>query len=119
VAGQHTGTQVPPDSIMQMIANFSEEEPTLSKGTILWVAQEISESLVVSAMRKTLIEVQNRHFSGGSKEVPKGFKKYIDEKLAHFSHAERKIIEPVLIKYAGTFYDDEDSDFKSTNVGVH
>jgi len=35
------------------------------------------------------------------------------------SHAERKIIEPVLIKYAGIFHDDEDNDFKSTNVVVH
>ena len=34
-------------------------------------------------------------------------------------HAERKIIEPVLIKYAGIFHDDEDNDFKSTNVVVH
>ena len=35
------------------------------------------------------------------------------------SHADRKIIEPVLIKYAGIFHDDEDNDFKSTNVVVH
>ena len=31
-----------------MIANFSDEELTLQKGTILGVAQEISENLVVS-----------------------------------------------------------------------
>ena len=35
------------------------------------------------------------------------------------SHAERKIKETVLIKYAGIFHDDEDNDFKSTNVVVH
>ena len=70
-------------------------------------------------MRKTLIEVQNRFFSGSNKEVPKGFKKYIDEKLAHLSSAERKIIEPVLIKYALIFHDDEINDFKSTSVAVH
>ena len=70
--------------------------------------------------RKTLIEVQNSHFfSGKNKEVPKRFKKYIDEKLAYLSSAERKIIEPVLIKYAGIFHDDEDDDFKSTSVVVH
>jgi hypothetical protein len=34
------------------------------------------------------------------------------------SSAERKIIEPVLIKYAGIFYDDEDTDFKSNKVVV-
>jgi hypothetical protein len=32
-----------------MIANFSNEEMTLHYGTILGVAQEISENLVVSA----------------------------------------------------------------------
>jgi len=31
-----------------MIANFSDEELNLPKGTILGVAQEISENLVVS-----------------------------------------------------------------------
>jgi hypothetical protein len=39
----------PPDSVTLMIANFSDEELTLPKGTILGVAQEISENLVVSA----------------------------------------------------------------------
>jgi hypothetical protein len=53
----------PPDSITLMVVNFSDNELTLPKGTILGVTQGISENLVVSAMRKTLIEVQNRHFS--------------------------------------------------------
>jgi hypothetical protein len=38
----------PPDSVTLMTANFSEEELTLPKGTILGVAQEIYENLVVS-----------------------------------------------------------------------
>jgi len=38
----------PPNSITPMIANFSDEELTLPKGTILGVAQEVSENLVVS-----------------------------------------------------------------------
>jgi hypothetical protein len=40
-------------------------------------------------------------------------------KLVHLSRAERKIIDPVLIKYAGIFHDDEDNDLKSANVVVH
>jgi len=52
----------PPDSITLMMVNFSDEELTLPKGTILGVVQEISENLVVSAMRMMLIEVQNTHF---------------------------------------------------------
>jgi hypothetical protein len=66
-----------------------------------------------------LIKVQNEHFSGGNEEVPRWFKKNVDEKLAHLSSAERKVIEPVLIKYAGIFHDDEVNDFKNTNVVVH
>jgi len=37
----------PPDSVTLIIANFNDEELTLPKGTILGVAQEISENLVV------------------------------------------------------------------------
>jgi len=44
---------------------------------------------------------------------------YKEEKLVHLSYAERKIIEPVLIKYAGNFHDDEDDHFKSAHVAVH
>jgi hypothetical protein len=45
--------------------------------------------------------------------------KYIVNKLAHLSKSERKIIEPVLWEYADLFHDDEDNDFKSTNVVEH
>jgi len=45
-----------------MIATFSDAELTLLKGRILGIAQKMSENLVVSAMRMTLIEVQNRFF---------------------------------------------------------
>ena len=111
----------PPDSITLMIANFSDEEQTLHKGTILGVAQEVSENLVVSVKHEDDADrgTEQTFFSGKNKELPKGFKKCIDEKLAHSSHAERKIIEPVLIKYAVIFYDDEDNDFRSTKLVVH
>jgi len=45
-------------------------------------------------------------------------KNYVDVELTHLSRAERTIIEPVLNKYAGILHDDEDNDFKSTNVVV-
>jgi hypothetical protein len=70
-------------------------------------------------LRKTLRGTEQTLFSGGNKEMRKGFRKYVDEKLAHFSHAERKNMEPVLIKYAGIFHEDVDNDFKSTNVIMH
>ena len=41
-------TRYPCDSVMLMVVNFSKEELTLPKGTILGIAQGISEKLVVS-----------------------------------------------------------------------
>jgi hypothetical protein len=38
----------PPDSVTLMIMNYSDEEPTLPKGTIRGVAHVFSENLVVS-----------------------------------------------------------------------
>ena len=75
---------------MLMIANFSDEELALPKGTILGVAQEISENLVVSVKDEDDADrgTEQTFFSGNNKELPKWFKKYIDEKLAHLSHAE-------------------------------
>ena len=111
----------PPDSKTLMIANFSDKELTLLKGTIRGVAQEVAENIVVSVKDEVDADrdTEQPFFSGNNKELPKWFKKYIDEKLAHLSHARRKIIKPVLIKYAGIFHDDEENDFKSTNVVVH
>jgi len=40
----------PPDSITLMTANFSDEELTLHKGTMLGVAKGISENLVASVI---------------------------------------------------------------------
>jgi hypothetical protein len=67
-------------------------------------------------MKKTLTDVQNRLFFLETIKRYLGFKKYVDEKLAHLSHAETKMIEPILIKYPGIFHDDEDNDFKSSSA---
>ena len=65
----------PPDSVTLMIANFIDEELTLHKGTILGVAQEISENLVVSVSDEENTDrgTEQTFFSGSNKEVPKGF----------------------------------------------
>ena len=64
----------PRDSVTLMKANFCDEELTLPKGTILGVAQEVSENLVVSEIRMMLIEVQNRFFSGNNKSHLRGLR---------------------------------------------
>ena len=56
-------TRDPSDSVMLMVVNFSKEELTLPKGTILGIAQGISENLVVSVIDDENVDrVQNSHF---------------------------------------------------------
>ena len=85
---------------MLMVVNFSKEELTLPKGTILGIAQGISENLVVPVSDEENVDrgTEQSFFSGSTREVPKGFRKYVDEKLAHLSRAEREVIEPVLCR---------------------
>jgi hypothetical protein len=65
---------------MLMTANFSDEELTLPKGTALGVAQEVSKNLVVSVSDEEDTDrgTEQTLVSGSNKEVPKGFKKYLD-----------------------------------------
>jgi hypothetical protein len=112
VSKRPDGTQeirYPADSITLMVVNFSKEELTLPKGKVLGLAQEISENLVVSVSDEENADrgTEQTFFSGSNKKVPREFEKYVDVKLAHLSRAEKEIIEPVLIKYAGIFHDDE------------
>ena len=46
---------------MLMIANFSEESLTLPKGTVIGIAQEISENLVVPMSSDEEIDVERGH----------------------------------------------------------
>ena len=80
--------------------NFSDEELTLHKGMILGIVQEIPENLFVSVSYED--------------DADRG-----TEQTFFWKHAEKKIREPVLIKYAGIFHDDEDNVFKSTKLLVH
>jgi hypothetical protein len=111
----------PPDSVMLMITNFSDEALTLPKGTTIGVAQAISEDLVVSVSDDECINEYGKQsfYSGNNKEVPTRFKKYVDEKLAHLSESDKKVMKPVLIKYADIFHDDEENDFRSTDIVVY
>jgi hypothetical protein len=78
-----------------MIANFSEEELTLPKGTILGVAQEVAENAVftVDDEEETDRGQDQIFYSGEQKEVPQWFRKYLNEKLAHLSTDEKEIID--------------------------
>lgn len=109
------------DAVMLMIANFSEESLTLPKGTVIGIAEEISDNLVVSMSSDEEIDVERDHtfLAGKDREIPAKFKAYVRDKLAHLSPADRKVMEPVLHRYAHVFHDEERNDFKSTDVVQH
>jgi len=99
-----------------MITNFSDEALTVPKATVLGVAEEVSESVVdkintagqssVNTPDETSKSVRNREL----------YQKLLKGKLEHLPQHERQLIEPVLLKYAHVFHDEELNDFKATNV---
>jgi transposase InsO family protein len=109
-------TQIVLGETVVMLANFSDENIELPKATIIGIAEEVSEPLIVSANEEKQIALENHTKSVEGKLK---FQKYASEKLAHLSHAERKCIEPVLVKYAHVFHDEQSNEFRSSNVVEH
>jgi hypothetical protein len=119
----HSTYDLVPGTVLVMVANFSDEPITLPKATILGIAEEVSESLVASINdgKETSIRSSEQRAQGKQKssaENPK-FQEYLKEKLSHLSRSERSAVEPVLIKYAHVFHDEESNEFKSSNVVEH
>ena len=109
------------DAVMLMVANFSEESLTLPKGTVIGIAQEISENLVVPTSSEEETEVGRDHLflAAKNKEIPAKFKAYVRGRLAHLSPEDREVLEPVLYRYAHVFHDEEKNDFKGTDLVQH
>jgi hypothetical protein len=84
------------DAMMLMIANFSEEALTLPKGTVVGIAQEISENLVIPVDDEIDGDRGHTFLAGQGKERPAKFKAYVTSKLAHLSPADQKVMESVL-----------------------
>jgi hypothetical protein len=105
-----------------MVTNFTREEIVLPKATVLGVAEEISEALVATINTEETPQVRtnkcpNRHST--KEEMDQTFKQYMKEGLAHLTHDERTVREPVLIRYRRVFHDEENIDFKGTDLVEH
>ena len=98
-----------------MVANFSNEALTIPKATVLGVAEEISESLVDSINSNSDLPVKPRR----KRRNEALYQKLLQSKLDHLPLKEREITEPVLLKYAHVFHDEETNDFKGTDVIKH
>jgi len=95
-----------------MITNFSDEALTVPKATVLGVAEGMSESVVdrINTVRQSGVNT-----SRGGRNIEL-YHKLLEGKLDHLPPQERQLIEPVLVKYAHVFHDEELNDFKATNV---
>ena len=102
-----------------MLANFSQEELILPKATVLCLDEEVSETLInqiniekpqvtespTSSQRKARNEALYNNLLGG--------------KLDYLTKNEKRLIKPVLQKYAHVFHDEETNDSRSTDVVEH
>ena len=47
------------------------------------------------------------------------FKQYLQDKLRHLSHAERSVMEPLLLKFRHVFHEEGSNDFRGTDLVEH
>jgi hypothetical protein len=107
-------TPVPNSRAYVMLANFSDTPIMIPKSTVLGVAEQISETLV------DRINTSQQHTEPGKRKKNEGlYSKLLKGKLDHLPSEDRKKIEPVLLKYAHVFHDEESNDFKATGLIEH
>jgi hypothetical protein len=101
-----------------MLANFSDEPLTTNKATVLGVAEGIAESIID--------KVNEGEPGSDSPTKPRRnrknkalYCKLLRGKLDHLLPDERRLIEPVLVKYAHVFHDEGANDFKGTDLTEH
>jgi hypothetical protein len=106
-------------TLVVMVANFSAEPLDLPRGTVIGTAEEMAEDTV--AMLNC--EDGNPKLEGSAVRTPNKVdiktKKYLRDSLAHLSDKERAETEPVLMRYAHVFHDDESGEFGKTDLVRH
>jgi hypothetical protein len=102
-----------------MLANFTEEILTIPKATVLGVAEEVSESLIDRINTRTEYDPSSPTKPPRTKKNEALYNKLLRGKFDHLNSDERRHIEPVLLKYAHVFHDENTNDFKATQVMEH
>ena len=97
-----------------MIANFSRETLTLTQSTVLGVAEGVSESLVDCTNTDTYKPTKPHR----KKRNEALYEKLLRNKFDHLSHEEKQTLQPVLLRDAQLFHDEEANDFKGTDIIV-
>jgi hypothetical protein len=102
-----------------MLANFSNEELTIPKATILGVAEEVSEFLVDKINIPAEFKADNPTRPPRIKRNEAFYNKLLLGKLDHLTSEDRQHIEPILRKYAHVFHDEDTNNYKATHVKEH
>ena len=101
-----------------MVANFSDEELTIPKATVLGIAEEVTEEIVDKINVRDNSQLQplsNREKENKNKTL---YKNLLEGKLDHLSEDDKRTLEPVLLRYAHVFHE-QTNDFKGTTVIEH
>ena len=111
-------TRAAENHVNVVVENFSHE-PLIPKSMVIGIAEPVSETMLnlVNSREQTVAKLPTVPRRKNGKETLYG--KLLQGKLDHQSQEERRHIEPVLVKYAHVFHDEETSDFKATDAVQH
>jgi hypothetical protein len=110
------GSDVEKVAVHMIVVNVSHEEVELPKGTVLGVAQEVSETLVAAVNDGPVSEPRR---GTPRVKIDASFRIYLNDKLSHLTQEERTVLKPVLVKYRRTFYVEEFNDTRGTDLVQH
>jgi len=102
-----------------MLANFSGENLIVPKATVLGIVEEVSEDLVNRVNAKSVSDTKNPATPPRKRKNEHLYSHLLQGNLDHLKPEERHHIEPVLMKYAHVFHDENTKDFKGTEVTEH
>jgi hypothetical protein len=102
-----------------MLANFSDQTLTAPKSTVLGIAEEGSEPLIDKINQRKELNSDSPLKPQRKKKNEALYRKLLNGKLDFLSQEDRELTEPILLKYAHVFHDEETNDFKGTNVIEH
>jgi hypothetical protein len=93
-----------------MLAKFSNETVTVPKAIVVGLAVEVPESLVDKINARSQPDSQTPTKPPRQRKNEALYSKLLQGKLDHLSQEDRQHIEPVLLKYAHVFHDEDTND---------
>ena len=108
----HKADRSPNTSTYVMLANFSDQTLTVPKSTVLGIAEDASEPLIDRINQRKELNSDSPLRPQRKKKNEALYRKLLNEKLDHLSQEDRELIEPILLKYAHVFHDEETNDLK-------